>query len=141
LVPAVAIVVYEALVGDIAWRAGWQFAWRSLLTTFFASLWWVAPTAAQAAYGVDFLRFTEPAGAIWATTSLSESFRAMGYWIDYIGVGFNGVVRPYFSDAPTLLFNHVVVSATLLVPGAALFGFAWTRRRRYALYFLALILL
>src|SRR4051794_1790278 len=65
----------------------------------------------------------------------------MGYWISYIGVGFNGVVRSYFSDAGTLLFNHLVVTATLLVPGLALFGFAWTRRRRYAAYFLALVLL
>src|SRR5439155_21129750 len=99
--------------------------WRALVAKAAGSLWWAAPAAAQAAYGVDFLRFTEPAGAIWATTSLSESLRAMGYWISYIGVGFNGVVRPYFSDAGTLLFNHLVVSATLIVPALGLVGFAW----------------
>src|SRR5436190_1600263 len=141
LLAPLVLVLYEPLTRAVPWRAAWQFGWRALAATFVASLWWVAPAAAQAAYGVDFLRFTEPAGAIWATTSLSESFRAMGYWISYIGVGFNGVVRPYFTDAGTLLFNHIVVSATLLVPGLALFGFAWTRRRRYAALFLALVLL
>src|SRR3954447_6408231 len=135
------IVLYEPLTRAVPWRAAWQFGWRALLASAAASVWWAAPAAAQAAYGVDFLRFTEPAGAIWATTSLSESFRAMGYWISYIGVGFHGVVRPYFSDAGTLLFDQLVVSATLIVPGLALFGFAWTRRRRYAAYFLLLVLL
>src|SRR4051794_15660727 len=136
-----AIVLYEAFIRSVPWRSAWSFGWRALAATFAASLWWIAPAAAQAAYGVDFLRFTEPAGAIWATTSLSESFRAMGYWISYVGVGFNGVVRPYFSDAGTLLFNHLVVTAGLMAPGLALLGFAWTRRRRYAALFLALVLL
>src|SRR3954468_7580442 len=141
LLAPLALVLYEPLTRAVPWRAAWQFGWRALAASFVASLWWIAPAAAQAAYGVDFLRFTEPAGAIWATTSLSESFRAMGYWISYIGVGFNGIVRPYFSDAGMLLFNHLVVTATLLVPGLALLAFAWTRRRRYAALFLALVLL
>src|SRR4051794_31327367 len=140
LLAPLGIVLYEAFARAVPWRSVWQFGWRALAATFVASLWWVAPTAAQASYGVDFLRFTEPAGAIWATTSLSESFRAMGYWISHIGGGFNGGVRPYFSDAHTLLFDNVVLSATFLVPGLALFGFAWTRRRRYAAYFLLLVL-
>src|SRR5436309_14501750 len=106
-----AIVLYEGLIRAVAWRSAWSFGWRALAATFVASLWWAVPAAAQAAYGVDFLRFTEPAGAIWATTSLSESFRAMGYWISYTAVGFNGVVRPYFTDAGTLLLNHLVVTA------------------------------
>jgi arabinofuranan 3-O-arabinosyltransferase len=140
LVAPLALVLYEAALRVVAWRALWQFGWRTVVATLAASLWWIAPTAAQTKYGVDFLRFTEPAGAIWATTSLSESFRVMGYWISYIGVGFNGVVRPYFSDAGTLLFNHLVVTASLWLPGFALLGFAWTRRRRYAAWFLTLVL-
>src|SRR4051794_36231867 len=140
LLAPLGIVLYEAFARAVPWRSVWQFGWRALAATFVASLWWVAPTAAQASYGVDFLRFTEPARAIWATTSLSESFRAMGYWISHIGGGFNGGVRPYFSAAPTLLFDNVVPSATFLVPGLALFGFAGPRRRRYAAYFLLLVL-
>ena len=38
-------------------------------------------------YGLDFLPFTEQPGAIWATTSITESLRLMGYWLSYLGVG------------------------------------------------------
>ena len=69
LLAPLAIVVYEAVTRAVEWRAVWRFAWRAAAATFAASLWWLAPAAAQSAYGVDFLRFTEPAGAIWATTS------------------------------------------------------------------------
>src|SRR5204862_7297660 len=47
----------------------------------------------------------------------------------------------YFSDAATLLFKPLVVTATLLVPALALGGFAWTRRARCAGFLLALVLL
>jgi hypothetical protein len=125
----------------VSWRAAWAFTWRAALTSIAASIWWLAPAAAQGRYGIDFLKFTEPPGAIWSTTSLTESLRLMGYWISYIGVGYGGVVRPYFSDAGTLLFQQLVVVATLVVPGLALGGYAWTRRARYAPYLLTLVLL
>jgi hypothetical protein len=141
LLGPLAIVLYEPLIGGVPWRNAWSFGWRALVATAVASVWWLAPAAAQVLYAVDFLRFTEPAGAIWATTSMSESLRLMGYWIAYIGVGFYGRVTPYFSDAPVLLFNPAVVAATLVVPGLALLSFAWSRRWRYAPFFLALALL
>ena len=58
--------------------------------TALASAWWVVPLLVQSRYGVDFLRFTEQPGTIWATTSLTESLRLMGYWISYLGVGYGG---------------------------------------------------
>ncbi len=54
--------------------------------------------------GVDFLPFTEQPGTIWGTTSLAESFRLMGFWTSYIGVGFGGELRPFSSQSPGLLF-------------------------------------
>lgn len=134
------LLLYEPLIGDATWRAAGSFAWRAGVATLGASLWWIAPILVQGRYGIDFLRFTEPAGAIWATTSLPESLRLMGYWIAYIGVGFQGVVRPYFSDAGVMLFQPLVVVATLAVPGLALSSFAWTRRHRHAPYLLGLVL-
>jgi arabinofuranan 3-O-arabinosyltransferase len=134
------LAVFEAFGGRVRWAAVWSFGWRTAIASLVASLWWIAPVLAQGRYGIDFLRFTEPAGAIWATTSLTESLRLMGYWIAYIGVGFDGVVRPYFSDAGLMLFNPAVLVASLAVPGLALWGFAWTRRHRYAPFFLGLVL-
>jgi hypothetical protein len=135
------LLLYEPFVRIRAWRDSWDFAWRAGVLTLLASLWWIAPILAQVRYGIDFLRFTEPAGAIWTTTSLSESFRLMGYWIAYIGVGFGGVARPYFSDAHYYLFSAPIVIASLAVPGLIVAGFAWTRRHAYAAFFLLLVLL
>lgn len=135
------LALYELHAGLVRRSALWQFGWRAALASLVASIWWIAPVVTQSAYGFDFLRFTEPAGAIWSTTSLTESLRLMGYWVAYIGVGFEGVIRPYFSDAGVMLFHPAVLVATLAVPGIALWGFAWTRRHRYAPFFLALVLI
>lgn len=130
---------YEVLVG-VPGRAALGFALRTIVLTFVASLWWIGPILAQARYGIDFLEFTEQQGTIWGTTSVSEALRLMGYWVSYIGVGFHGATRSYFSDAATLLYAPGVVAAMLLVPALVLGGFAWTGRRRYAPFFLALVL-
>src|SRR5204863_2587233 len=42
----------------------------------------------------------------------------------------------YFADSGTLLFNPLVLVASLLVPALALAGFVWTRRWRYGPFFL-----
>ena len=135
------LLLYEVHARLVPGRDAWAFGWRAALATLAASLWWLAPAAAQARFGIDFLKFTEPAGAIWSTTSLTESLRLMGYWIAYIGVGYGGSVEPYFSNVGTLLFEPLVVIASLAVPGLILWGFAWTRRARYAAFLLALVLL
>src|SRR4051794_541246 len=56
LLGPLAVVLYEALTGVVPWRAVWQFGWRALAGSAAAALWGAAPAAAQAAYGVDFLR-------------------------------------------------------------------------------------
>ena len=88
-----------------------------------ASAWWAGPVLVQTLYGIDFLQFTEQPGAIWASTSLSESFRLMGYWPSYLGVGY-GSLLPFYETSPDLLFSAPVVVATLLVPALAVAGFA-----------------
>ncbi|MDX6697506.1 MAG: arabinofuranan 3-O-arabinosyltransferase [Solirubrobacteraceae bacterium] len=133
------LAAYELLTG-VPRRAVLHFALRTIVLTLVVSLWWIGPILAQARYGIDFLEFTEQQGSIWGTTSLSETLRLMGYWVSYIGVGFHGATRPYFSDAATLLYAPAVVAAGLAVPALALGGFAWTRRARYGPFFLALAL-
>jgi arabinofuranan 3-O-arabinosyltransferase len=134
------LALYEAITRAVARRDAMRFALRMLLAVAVASIWWLGPVVGHALYGIDFLRFTEQAGTIWGTTSLPESLRLMGYWISYLGVGFGGPPQAYFSDAGTLLFNPLVVTATLLVPALAISGLAWTRRWRYAPFFLLLLL-
>ena len=123
------VLLGPALLGAYLWwtraltgAACGRFAWRAGLATALASAWWVMPLLVQSRYGVDFLRFTEQPGTIWATTSLPESLRLMGYWISYLGVGYGGDLRPYFGDGGVLLFALPVVLAGLLVPALALGG-------------------
>jgi arabinofuranan 3-O-arabinosyltransferase len=134
------LLLYEPVLGGATWKAARGFAWRTVVTAGVASAWWVVPLLVQTRYGIDFLRFTEQPGTIWGTTSSTESLRLMGYWVSYIGVGFSGRPLPYFDDSHTLLFSAPVLVASLVVPGLALAGFAWTRRWRYGPLFLALVL-
>jgi arabinofuranan 3-O-arabinosyltransferase len=138
LLGPVLLVLYEVLLRDATLRNAWSLAWRTALATGVSSAWWVVPLLVQSRYGLNFLQFTEQVGAIWATTSLTESLRLMGYWPSYLGVGYGSHLLPYYDDSAALLFDPVVVAASLLVPALALAGYVWTRRRRFGPFLLAL---
>ena len=133
------LLAYEPALGHVRWRASAGFLWRAAAAGLLASLWWIVPLLAHVRFGIDFLQFTEHPRTIWSTTSVTETLRLMGYWLSYIGVGFD-VQRPYFSHGGTMLFEPLVVLSSLLVPALALAGFMWTRRWRYAPFFLLLVL-
>jgi hypothetical protein len=140
LVGPVLLALYEVLVVGVPWRSLRAFAWRVVVASLLASVWWIVPVLVQASYGIDFLKFTEQVGSIWNTTSLPESLRLMGYWPSYLGVGYGDVLRPYFGTSGTMLFSAPVLVGSLVVPALALWGFAWTRRWRYGPFFLLLAL-
>ena len=77
-------------------------------------------------------------GRSGATTSLSESLRLMGFWASYVGVGYGGHAAALPGLAPAMLLLLPVVLAGLLTPALALGAFVWTRRWRYAPFFLVL---
>ena len=133
------LLIFEARAGKgpVPFRG---FAARTALLTIVASLWWVVPVAVHARFGINFLPYTESVGAIWTTTSLPESLRLMGFWLSYIGGGFGNVPLAYFDASRQLLFSQPVVVASLVVPGLAVAGLVWTRRWRYAPFFLLLLL-
>lgn len=141
LLGPVLLAAYLWWTGAVRPRALWAFGWRTGVATAFASAWWVVPLLVQSRFGVDFLRFTEQPGTIWATTSLPESLRLMGYWISYLGVGYGGELRPYFGGGAVLLFGLPVVLAGLLVPALALAGFSKSRGHRFAPFALGLVLI
>jgi arabinofuranan 3-O-arabinosyltransferase len=135
------LIVYEIGWGGVARRDAGRLLVRALPLTALASAWWIAPVLVQVRYGVDFLPFTEPAGAIWTSTSMSESLRLMGFWVTYLGVGYGAQLSPAFDSAPTLLGASGAIVASFAIPGLAIAGFAWTRRWRYGPFFAALALL
>jgi hypothetical protein len=135
------LIVHERLLGGVQRGAVAPFLARLAPLTVLASLWWVAGVEVAAVHGPDFLQFTEQPGSIWNTTSLTESLRLMGLWTSYFGQSFSGPERSYVSDAAVMLYQPLVVGASLLVPGLALAGLVWTLRRRYAPFLLATVLL
>lgn len=135
------LVAFEVATRTITVRALARAVAVTTVMSVAASLWWLVPVVEHARYGLDFLPFTETVGAIWETTSLSESFRMLGYWISYLGTGYQGGLSPYFETSATFLFEPLVIVATFAVPGLAVLGFTQTARWRYAPYFLALVLL
>ncbi|NLT06353.1 MAG: DUF3367 domain-containing protein, partial [Solirubrobacterales bacterium] len=135
------LIAYDGWLGEVSWRDAGRFLARALPLTALASAWWLAPILVQVGNGVDFLPFTEPAGAIWTSTSMSESLRLMGFWVAYLGVGYGSQLAPVFDSAPTLLGSAPLIVAGFAIPGLAIAGFAWTRRWRYGPFFAALALL
>ena len=135
------LVVYELGWGAVASAGARAFVVRLVPVAALASLWWVAAVLVHARYGLDFLPYTEQPGTIWSTTSLPESLRLLGFWTSYIGVGYTGTLRAFQADAGVYLGLAPVVVATLAIPALSLGSFAWTRRARYAPFFLALVLL
>ncbi|MGZ8634198.1 MAG: alpha-(1-_3)-arabinofuranosyltransferase domain-containing protein, partial [Solirubrobacteraceae bacterium] len=140
LAPAL-LLVYELGWGSVESGAARAFVLRLAPVAALASLWWVAAVLVHARYGLDFLPYTEQPGTIWSTTSLPESLRLLGFWTSYIGVGYTGTLRAFQADAGVYLGLAPVVLATLAIPALCLGSFAWTRRARYAPFFLALVLL
>ena len=138
LVGPLVLLIYEPAIRNVRWREAGRFLVLIALLSVLASLWWIVPLLVHVRYGIDFLQFTEQPATIWGTNSSTESLRLMGYWTSYIGVGF-GVTRPFFSDGATMLFNPLVVGASLLLPGLALAAFVRARRLTYAPFLVLLV--
>jgi arabinofuranan 3-O-arabinosyltransferase len=140
LLGPLALLAYELLLGDVSREAAWSFAWRAALAGALASAWWAVPLVIQSGYGADFLLFTEHPRSIWATTSLPELLRQLGFWGLYVGVGFGKQV-PFMEVASTYLYSVPVILATFALPLLAVLSFRTARAWRYAAFFLALAVL
>ena len=134
----IGLVLYEVVVlGSATWSNAFRFSLRAVVCVVVASLWWVVPVLLQTRYGADFLKFTEQPFAIFATPSLSESLRLLGYWLVYFGIG-QGPFHPVVGAAGVYLFNPLVIAATFAVPLIAFAGLLRTRHWIYAPFFVVL---
>ena len=131
---AAGLLVYESAVMGASARDAVRFAARSSMLALVAGAWWLAPLLVQAFYGADFQQFAEQPTTIWATTSMSESLRLLGFWVLYLGTGF-GELAPELGIAEDLLFRGLVVVATFGLPLLAFGGLRLTRGWSYAPFF------
>ena len=129
-----ALLVYETATTRLAGRDARRFAVRAAGLSLLTTAWWWVPLAVQALYGADFQQFAEQHTTIWATTSMSESLRLLGFWVLYLGSGF-GRLRPELGIAPDYLFSPAVVLASFGLPLLAFGGLRLTRGWRYAPFF------
>ena len=133
LVGPLLLLLYEPLVGAVRWRdagelpgahgppgdAGVAVVDRPARRARRATAWTSCSSPSSRARSGR--RATPPRRcASWATGRRTS------------GVGFHGFNAPFFTESGTLLFNPLVVGASLLIPALAVLGFVWTRRCRYA---------
>jgi hypothetical protein len=135
----VGLILYEWLILRARTRHdAWRFGWRAAVCALLGSVWWIVPVLFQSRYGANFLAFIEQPQTIWATSSMSESLRVLGYWIFYFWTGYGGAQQPLYESASTYLFDLPVLIATFAVPLVALGTLRWLRSWRFAPYFLGL---
>jgi arabinofuranan 3-O-arabinosyltransferase len=132
VLPAPALLMlYEALAVGVGWAALASFGWRAGLCALLGAAWWLIPLLLQRRYGTDFLGFTELPDSVWATTTMPESLRLLGYWLLYLGLGGVSVV----SVTSPYLFSAPVIVASFLVPLFAFVSVRSTRRWSYGPFF------
>jgi arabinofuranan 3-O-arabinosyltransferase len=130
-VAPLALLVWEAKAGKAGRGAALSFTWRAAACALGGSAWWLIPVSLQGRYGASFLSFTEQPQTIWATTSMSESLRLLGYWPMYLSTGY-GAATPVMRIGQTYLFDPIVIVGSFMVPAFALLGLRATRRWFYA---------
>ncbi|CAB4870127.1 MAG: DUF3367 domain-containing protein [Actinobacteria bacterium] len=131
------LMFYEVAVIGRSRKAAWSFLWRTMLCVAGLSIWWAIPVWLQSGYGADFLSFTEQPSTIWATNSVSESLRLLGYWISYFQIGF-GASRAVVPPTTVYLFAPVLVAATFAVPLMAFGSLSRIWKRPYIPFFVLL---
>ncbi|HUF32487.1 MAG TPA: alpha-(1-_3)-arabinofuranosyltransferase family protein [Acidimicrobiales bacterium] len=98
------------------------------------SLWWIAGLAAQGAYGIDILRFTETVETVARTSLASEVLRGLGYWFFYGG----DLLGPWIEPARSYTQELWLIAIGFAVPVVAFtagVGIRW----RHRAYFVTLL--
>lgn len=137
MIAPLGLILYEVGVIGRSRRAAWSVLWRTGICVGGLSLWWVIPVGLQGTFGADFLSFTEQPSTIWATNSVSESLRLLGYWITYFQIGF-GASRPVVPPTTPYLFMPLLVLGSFSVPVLAFAFLTNIWRRAYVPFFVML---
>ena len=131
----VAFLLFSVFLKEATWRQVWSAAWRIALLTAVVSLWWVAGLWAEAAYGLNILKFTETIPTVMMTSSPSEIFRGLGYWYFY---GWDRI-DPWVTAGSQYIAHVFPILVSFSIPAlAVLFGFftKW-RYRAFAIFLVA----
>ncbi len=114
-----AYLAYAQLAGIAPLRSGLAATARCLFLSMLISLYWLMPTLFGRGSGSSIAATSEHPAEVAATSSYSEVFRLLGFWLMY---GYRPNQASYGSFP-------LVLAATFLVPAAALFSL-WLSRAR-----------
>jgi hypothetical protein len=103
--------------------------------TILASLWWIAGLAAQSAYGLDILKFTETLQTVSHTSLPSEVLRGLGYWFFYSG----DRISPWIAPSVRYTQDLWLIAASFAVPLLAFVAAALVRWRHRAFFVLVML--
>lgn len=129
-------LLYVGVLKEAPWRAVWGAAWRIGLLSFVVSLWWMSGLWAEAAYGLNVLKFTETIPTVLLTSSPSEVFRGLGYWYFY---GWDRI-QPWILSASQYIAHVVPILISFAIPTIAL-GAGFFVRWRYRAFAIILIVI
>lgn len=115
---------------QITWGRAIATSARIGVLSLGVSAWWIAMVVIQGRHGADVLAYSESLESVSFTSTSTEVWRGLGYWLDY--------VRDPYAATTTAAADHLV-SRRVLVAGFALLlggvvglvGTRW-RQRRFA---------
>ena len=128
-------LIYVGVLKEATWKQIWGAAWKIGLLSFVVSVWWMSGLWAEAAYGLNVLRFTETIPTVLLTSSPSEVIRGLGYWYFY---GWDRI-QPWVLAASQYIAHVFPILISFAIPTLALaagFFIRW-RYRAFAIILIA----
>jgi hypothetical protein len=126
LMPVVLFAVFLVVLEHSAtWRSLARFAWRTVILTGLVSAAMLAVLTGSLATVARNISTTELPSTVAQTSSASESWRGLGFWLTYFRL-----YRPQRPGAEPFFTSAMMIALTYVPVGVALIGVA-TRRVRY----------
>ncbi len=128
-------LVHAAWQRLVSWRGALIVALRVGVLSLAASLWWIAMLLIQGRFGTDVLPYSESLADVSLTSTSSETWRALGYWLFYVRDPYAATTTEslrYLSSTPSIVVSYVL-------PLLAVSTLVWSRwaHRRYAALLIA----
>ena len=124
-------LVVAALERQVAWRRALAAALRIGVLAVGVSLWWIAAVSIQGKLGADVLAYSESLKSVSFTSTSTEVWRELGYWLTYIRDPYAATTTAgadYMTSSKVILAGFLL----LILGVAGLVAVRW-RQRRYAI--------
>jgi arabinofuranan 3-O-arabinosyltransferase len=124
-------LIVAAAQRQIPWRRAGMVTVRVGVLSLGVSLWWMAMVAVQGRHGADVLSYSESLEAVSFTSTSTEVWRDLGYWLTYV----RDAYAPTTTAGIDYMISARVIGTGFLLLLIGLAGLVLTRwpSRRYAI--------